>query len=55
MDAAAAAIALTWVQTGNRCFGDFIADNDVEVQVYAVNLTDRFPESLLDDPTGAAK
>ncbi|MBP9569683.1 MAG: hypothetical protein KBE13_06035, partial [Aeromonadaceae bacterium] len=50
-DAAVAAIAADLGLQPEQVLGDFIADNDVEVQVYAVNLTDQLPESLPDDPT----
>ncbi|GAB3233788.1 hypothetical protein [Pseudaeromonas pectinilytica] len=50
-DAAAAAIATDLGLQPEQVLGDFIASNDIEVQVYAVNLTDQFPESLPEDPT----
>ena len=49
--AAMAAIAADLGLQAEQLLGDFIASNDVEVQIYAVNLTDRLPETLPDDPT----
>ena len=50
-EAATAAIATDLGLQPGQVLGDFIASNDVEVQIYAVNLTDRLPETLPDDPT----
>ena len=50
-EAAMAAIAADLGLQADQLLGDFIASNDVEVQIYAVNLTDRLPETLPDDPT----
>ena len=50
-EAATAAIATDLGLQPGQVLGDFIASSDVEVQIYAVNLTDRLPETLPDDPT----
>ena len=50
-EAAMAAIAADLGLQADQLLGDFIASNDVEVQIYAVNLTDRLPETLPEDPT----
>ena len=50
-EAATNAIATDLGLQPGQVLGDFIASNDVEVQIYAVNLTDRLPETLPEDPT----
>ena len=50
-EAATNAIATDLGLQPGQVLGDFIASNDVEVQISAVNLTDRLPETLPEDPT----